>query len=85
MIGEAQWTDSFARLRLSFPIIRKHFSGPPQDNEAIALRGDLQPIRGRYKMLAAFTPHSYTRTQPLLPHLGLFSVDSTLHYIPIMI
>lgn len=80
--GSMDW---FIRQAVAFfPIIRKHFSGPPQDNEAIAPLCDLQPIWGRYKMLAAFTPQSYTHTQPLLAHLWLFFVDSTLNYIAIV-
>lgn len=76
--GSMDW---FIRQAVAFfPIIRKHFSGPPQDNEAIAALGDLQPIRGRYKMLAAFIPHSYTQTQPPLAHLWLFSVDGSSLY-----
>lgn len=70
--------DRFIRQAVAFfPIIRKHFRGPSRDNEAIAPLGDLQPIQGRYKMLAAFTPHSYTHTQPLVAHLWLFSLDNT--------
>lgn len=65
--------DRFIRQAVAFfHIIREHSSGPSWDNEAIAPLGDLQPIQGTYKMLAAFTPHSYIHTQQLVAHLFLF-------------
>lgn len=72
--------DRFIRQAVAFfHIIREHFSGPSRDNEDIAPLGDLQPIQGRYKMLPAYTAHSYTHTQPLVANFWLFS--STPYYI----
>lgn len=63
MRGQAQWTDSFARLLLSFllyvstPVVLRGTTGP------IGPLADLYPIRDGYKMLAALTPQrSHTTT-----------------------
>lgn len=45
-----------------FPIIHKHFRGPPRHKEPIALLGDLQPAQGRNKMLESLMPHIFTLT-----------------------